>query len=297
MEQHSSSKHDADSRKKRDSRAVKGSRTEKHDTANNNHDDDKDSSSAVEKSKKLRASEEVSEEKTKDHREERAIENSSSSAAGIKPQPVGAPLDLEVALQRVVRMNNSSTTSNGNDPEKYQEEASKEFLSPDCWVNFRMGHAGDASFLASFYQKSKRKDGESTKKTSEEDTTLEVRLAEGLGDEDTPPAIFALIAEVAFEDEPDRLGAAALLSITWEESRVLQVEWQHVEKQDTKLAAVANLLERRLWLRLSTLALMCSCTMLVAPNCNTEAAKQVESPKVTLVTADQQRGDTSSDRS
>jgi len=198
MEHHCSSKHDADSRKKRDSRAVKGSLTDKHDTANHSHDDDKDddSSSAVEKSKKFRASGKASEEKTKDHREEQVIENTStsSSAAGIKPQQVSAPMDLEVALQRVVRMNHygsKSNSDNNNVPENYQEEASKEFLSQDCWVNFRMGHAGDAFALASCYQKSKQEDGESTKKSNEEDTTLEVRLAEGLGDEDTPPAIFA----------------------------------------------------------------------------------------------------------
>ena len=127
-------------------------------------------------------------------------------------------------------------------------------------------------------------------------------MAEGLGDEDTPPAIFALIADVTWKTEPEQqqhqgsvLGAAALISMAWNESRVLNVEWLYVSK-DPKLAKVANLLERRMWLRLSALALMTSCQTLVAPK-NTRTVQQqhpIANPDATA--ADQQRCDTSSDR-
>jgi hypothetical protein len=178
--------------------------------------------------------------------------------------PVRHALDLEVALQRIVRMGD--------------KDESKEFLSRNRWVNFRIGHAGDASALATCYRKSscatnhnsddsqqkdERKGGMNGSAT--EDTTLEVRLAEGLGDEDTPPSIFALLADVESDNSDERkLGAAALVSIAWEDVfRVLRVEWFYIV-DDEGFQDVANLLERRMWLRLSALAMMTSCQMLVA---------------------------------
>lgn len=252
-------------------------------------------------------------------------------------------MDLEIALQRVVRMDTTTTTlnrkpnnnnNNNASDEEEQVSSSRECLSQDCWVNFRVGHAGDASALASCYQKSKQQPNESisddkttttttkepsnsSSSTAEEDTSLEVRLADGLGDEDTPPVIFALIADVSFRSDSEKraasekksivLGAAALLSIVWEEdsSRVLNVEWLHVcNDHDTLNAEVASLLERRMWLRLSALALMTSCALLVAPinthNTKKTATEAVRSDsKTTTVSktaADQQRCDTSSDR-
>jgi hypothetical protein len=195
--------------------------------------------------------------------------------------PACHSLDLEVALQKLVR-------NDGND-------GSKEFLSAlnqNSWVKFRVGHAGDASTLAACYQKSignsssdtsnrKATNGDESRPaksekqqtsisnaTSAEDTSLEVRLAEGLGDEDTPPAIFALLAEVECLGEPDvrHLGAAALLSTSWEDARkVLRVEWFYViADDDPTVPNVSNLLERRMWLRLAALAMMTSCQILIA---------------------------------
>uniref|UniRef100_A0A7S4R6P0 Uncharacterized protein n=1 Tax=Ditylum brightwellii TaxID=49249 RepID=A0A7S4R6P0_9STRA len=79
-----------------------------------------------------------------------------------------------------------------------------------CWVRFRPGHAGDASSLASLCQRAQKegqsgncgpnKDGSSSAAAAnqeEEDTSAaEMRLASGFGDEDTPPAFHAILAEV-----------------------------------------------------------------------------------------------------
>lgn len=177
--------------------------------------------------------------------------------------PSRQALDLEVALQRIVRMGDT--------------DESKEYLSLTSWVNFRIGHAGDASALAACYRKSRcatdyhcRDNNCNDNKgglqgAPAEDTSLEVMLAEGLGDEDTPPSICALLAHVESDVSAERkLGAAALVSTAWEDaSRVLRVEWFYVF-DDEDFADVANLLERRMWLRLSALALMTSCQMLAA---------------------------------
>jgi hypothetical protein len=237
-------------------------------------------------------------------------------------------LDLEVALHRIVRMNEKSDI--------------KEYLStsnPTSWVTFRVGHAGDASTLAACYRKSQavitqstvQGDGGATATTTSttvqcatkspvnsreydnsannsinqadkrsstethpgtiyaattvggttvEDTSLEIRLAEGLGDEDTPPCIFALLAEVESFKEPDvrHLGAASLLSIAWQDGvKVLQVEWLYVSAFPTEggdvdgshfPTSISDLLERRMWLRLSALVMMTGCQVLQAPNQN-----------------------------
>jgi hypothetical protein len=96
-------------------------------------------------------------------------------------------------------------------------------------------------------------------------------LAEGLGDEDRPPSVFGLLAEVHHEppehevdntkEDVDKespgsssnssstLGAAVLLTTAWQDDRrVLRVEWYHLE------AAFAPQLAGHVWLRLATLA-------------------------------------------
>lgn len=186
--------------------------------------------------------------------------------------------------------------------------SSREMLSPHCWVTFRTGHVGDASALAQCYRqqtiprseltnhypskaevgttkssssrisnRTETSSGSSTSRTTacqnggEEgsDTSLEVRLAEGMGEnEDIPPAIFALIADVTHQRDPDTpfMGAAALLSIVWNDGvRILDVEWLYVTKENKITVEEANLLERRLVLRLSALALMTSCQSLLLP--------------------------------
>lgn len=109
-------------------------------------------------------------------------------------------------------------------------------------------------------------------------SSLELWLAEGLGNEDMPPSLFALLAHVNYdkqqddkvEDEGDeagnttakasRLAAVALLTVAWENSsRVLRVEWLQVDYELDN----ATLVERRMWLRLAALSLMTACEMYV----------------------------------
>jgi hypothetical protein len=101
---------------------------------------------------------------------------------------------------------------------------------------------------------------------SNEDTTLEVRLADGLGDEDTPPSVFALIVDVtttktaksdkgidqdgqkdsfhknnnstiltttvAASNTSTMVGAALLSTLMIEQTKVLLVEWMDIVFDD-----------------------------------------------------------------
>jgi hypothetical protein len=181
-----------------------------------------------------------------------------------EPATKGKVWDLEGAFHYVIRMGDCD----GTDKEFLNEDQSK-------WVTFRAGHTGDVSSLASFYRESivdpnctpdKGADHEKKVSSVPDDTPLEVWLADGLGGEDAPPSFFALLADIYSVDTPkvSRLGAAAILTLAWEDSsRVLRIEWMHVNEME-----FANLLERRLWLRLSTLSLLSSCELLVASKDN-----------------------------
>lgn len=102
-------------------------------------------------------------------------------------------------------------------------------------------------------------------KPTEDVDALELRLASGLGDEDTPPTIFAVIVEVkelcnAEERNIKTTDAAiALLTLDWKyNQRILRVEWMYVDKTIRE----HDLIERRLWFRLSALALVTACQLL-----------------------------------
>lgn len=169
-------------------------------------------------------------------------------------------------------------------------------LIPQSWVHFRVGHCGDAAALSSFFGRSSRQQavqfsgeaGVTSKaqppdpqshakddaKTEEGSDTaerhdssddiyseLELRLSEGFGDEQTPPAFHAILAEVHTEcgrknhfnrcgelhngdaeqnkrndtntrvkptlEVHKRLGGAAVVSLEWDawsSSRVLRVD-------------------------------------------------------------------------
>ena len=98
-------------------------------------------------------------------------------------------------------------------------------------------------------------------------SSLELWLADGLGDEDIPPSLFALLAHVNYDKDEDEAGsntkaselaAVALLTVSWEHGcRVLRVEWLQVDSDLDN----ARLVERRMWLRLSALSLMTACEM------------------------------------
>ena len=118
----------------------------------------------------------------------------------------------------------------------------------------------------------------STTVDQESASSLELWLADGLGDEDMPPSLFALLVHVNYdkisdnkdesENEPDEdagstksssLAAVALLTVSWEHSeRVLRIEWLRV---DSDLGEKASLVEKRTWLRLAALSLMTNCEM------------------------------------
>jgi hypothetical protein len=55
-------------------------------------------------------------------------------------------------------------------------------------------------------------------KSCDDTDALELRIATGIGDEDTPPAVFAVMVEIVTnEDAPTlQLGAVALLTLDWD---------------------------------------------------------------------------------
>jgi hypothetical protein len=181
----------------------------------------------------------------------------------IKPTPkttFGCIPDLEVSLQRIVHLG--------------ENDNAKEYLSKTKWVQFRVGNASDALAIAKLYRKSKvdtsaepeviRNKVIQSDTSQREDILLEDSLAEGLGDEDSPPSIFALLADLVCDDEDDRtFAAASVFSSGWDNStKVLMVKMLYVS-DDVKNSSIAELLERRMWLRLAALALMTSSEMIV----------------------------------
>lgn len=171
-------------------------------------------------------------------------------------------------------------------------ERQDEPISNDASVSFRLGHAGDVSTLASWYREksSKTTSGASSitndsgeeqnnekpnspsKATETENaptnldqeaaSSLEIWLADGLGDEDIPPSLFSLLAHVNYSKDGrsrvSKLAAVALLTLAWENARrVLRVEWLQV---DGKLDG-CQVVERRLWLRLAALSLITACEL------------------------------------
>jgi hypothetical protein len=167
-----------------------------------------------------------------------------------------------------------------------------EYLTHDksTWVTFRVGHAGDASTIASWYRRAKQMAEEEDEEENpeleikpartgeeEEETTsnmLEVWLADGMGDEGNPPSLFSLVAHVhkinespaddSKESSPSKktttksMGAAALLTITFADNeRVLRVEWMGMHPGLSR--EVTSILQQRVWLRLSTLSVMTAC--------------------------------------
>ncbi|GKY92846.1 hypothetical protein MPSEU_000254200 [Mayamaea pseudoterrestris] len=128
------------------------------------------------------------------------------------------------------------------------------------------------------YTKVQRKDDGATAPAADD---LEVWLADAFGNEDIPPSAYALIADIHehtdaavenLDNDDDKqpltnpearsspsaeptitLGALAILTETWENgSRMLRVEWMYVQRD----YPLFEIVERRMWLRLSTLALM-----------------------------------------
>lgn len=191
----------------------------------------------------------------------------SSTPEGSNKTPNAFPfhsncLDIETALANVVQAS-----------DKVPEPVSE--LS---WISFRVGHAGDISALATLIRKSdaiQPKQEERNDKVTQikqhsvtslvtEDSSLEVRLADGLGDEDNPPSIFAVLVDIHTNDKESKLVAGALVSLTWEESsKVLYIEWMYVDKDVLGTKDLIGVIERRLWLRICTLSVVTSCEKVV----------------------------------
>ena len=237
-----------DTRKKRDSRDVV----------------ERDAKQCEEKTKKLRAAKQIP---------VLALVESDNESYQPTKSANRRVLDLEVALQQIVNTG--------------KKDESKEYLSETKWVQFRVGHASDASTLATFYRESRRNKRDERASDAKvnllnlskvEDTSLEIRLAEGLGDEDSPPSIFALLAEVVCGNGGDRnLVAAALVSSGWEDSAeamIVKMLYVSEEKYDSD---IADLLERRMWLRLSALALMTSNEMIVEQSVTKTSFSNIDS--------------------
>lgn len=159
-----------------------------------------------------------------------------------------ATWDLESALLHVARMGSS------DDPERVTSKDGDE-----SYIKYRVAHSGDASTLAGCYRKL-RDSGDCSPK---ENASLEMWLAEGLGDEDKPPFVFALLAEVFSETSPAQVGSAAVLTQTWcDGKRVVRVEWAY---------AMNDSVERSMWLRLASLGLLLSCDLLVSEKARSDA--------------------------
>lgn len=152
-------------------------------------------------------------------------------------------VDIETAMHRILH------------PER-------EPLSDGMYVTFRAGHAGDAPAIEALYHGGENADTYSTEQHKEESaSSLELWLSEGMGDEDTPPFVFSILAEISSDDQPSNthLAAVALLTVAWEANqRMLRVEWCHVDD---------SVLARRMWLRLSALAVMTGACLCITEDC------------------------------
>jgi hypothetical protein len=174
----------------------------------------------------------------------------SRSRLGPPLSSISVTWDLESALLHVARMGCT------DDPERVSSQKGDE-----VWIKYRVAHSGDASMLAGCYRKL-RGSGDSPK----ENSSLEMWLAEGLGDEDKPPFVFALLAEVFSEASSVEIGSAALLTQTWSNGkRFVRVEWTY---------SVSDAVERSMWLRLASLGLLVSCDLLVSDKARSDARNQ-----------------------
>jgi hypothetical protein len=157
--------------------------------------------------------------------------------------------DLESALYRVSRI--GASTEDQGSQENFSSLLSADGDDP-TWIKYRVGHAGDASMLGACYRRMMGEINSLLKVSS----SLELWLAEGLGDEGSPPSLFALLAETFSEVSPVRLEAAALLTQMWcEGKRLIRVEWLYA--RDDRIA-------RSMWLRLASLGILSSCELLVS---------------------------------
>ena len=182
-----------------------------------------------------------------------ASATSDSSPPPSQQTNAGMSWDVESALHHIVGLGSSQ----------------KEHMSKTCWVSFRVAHSGDAVLLEKCFRReldracSPTSQGETNSRNSpsavlsnaERCEQRAVRLAIALGDEDRPPSVYALVAEVCTSDRtaPASLGAEMLFVVD-EYSSIIRPKNVYVDET----SQFAALLERRLWLRLSALSVLLS---------------------------------------
>ena len=199
----------------------------------------------------------------------------SPGSSGALSSPARSPLqvlDLESALYKVTLLSPTKESREYLTPDDKEQRRDDHGTTSRStpWITFRLAHMGDAATLAALYCRKKSSLSSTTTECNEEQISL--WLAEGLGDEDTPPSVFGLLAEVhqdddghdeqqqqQQQDDPDgekkekvstcELGAALLLSAAWQNNqRVIRIEWYSIEPAYPNLAGFV-------WLRLASLSL------------------------------------------
>ena len=191
-------------------------------------------------------------------------------------------LDLESALYKVTSL---SGTNKSNEKREYltkpaeardddtqqQHEGTAAVVAQ--WVTFRLAHTGDAATLAALYcsNRTSNANGKASSQVGNKNETtnneeqISLWLADGLGDEDTPPSVFGLLAQVHEEEKrveakgdstaattttSTKLGAALLLTTAWQnDQRVIRIEWYTID------VARYPTLAGHVWLRLAALSL------------------------------------------
>jgi len=167
------------------------------------------------------------------------------------------------------------------DPELTQKNLQFDVDGNNYWIEFRVGHSGDAASLAALFSQKEKKHNvdaqdradsnqlmlkEKPREELDDCSKLELRIASGLGDEQTPPALHAILAEICVGDIKERhsgtlkeLGAAAIATIDWNPHQSMRYLRLEEIKVDESKVPIKHLLMRRLLLSLSALALKTAC--------------------------------------
>lgn len=230
-------------------------------------------------------------ERTRKHEERQEM---MPSAAGANPEIITKMEDRKDCVQLGEETSKAASHSTSWDLESALHhvvglgDGCRELLSDDICVSFRVGHVGDASALVKCYRNMLKSDenkacedssvvpsdadSSANKSFSSTQEQMEVRLADGLGDEDNPPSIFALLAEIQSGDASalKKLSAAALF-VADESAAVIRVEWFYID--ETLSSQIASILERRMWLRLSMLSVLMSYEIIAEPRRETVQEK------------------------
>lgn len=126
---------------------------------------------------------------------------------------------------------------------------------------------------------------------------LEVWLADGLGNESIPPTVHALLVHVhkpvkrgtvqesAASNKSGKLetdlGGVALMTLSLgsqNATRILRIEWMHIETSSLP-DNCAEVLRERIWLRLSILAKMTACDLVLVDESQTKPQLHSTTPK------------------